>query len=131
MEVVCRDTAQEMKDAGFPQPKPEFGQIWYSFSGKKMLFLYADFPAWSMHEDGQYSSIGVLNPDSLIFAPTATDILRALNCQHKHIYSLRFEEGVFHVEYTYRSIGEFPEIVSEHENPAEACAKPWLKKYGR
>lgn len=33
MDIVSFETAKKLKEAGFPQPSPEFGQMWYALHG--------------------------------------------------------------------------------------------------
>ena len=114
MSIMTFDTARRLKEAGFPQPQPAFGQIWYDKGGRHL----------SMHD--------IKEPDELArhfrekgfaFAPTATDILFALGSD---VYLTRSYRGGFDVYLTFRNLEDgCPDAT--HENAAEACAAAWLE----
>ena len=123
--VVTPETARKLKEAGFKQPEPAPGQMWYNVN---------DIPIFVVGETKSkvyYVIFGVnlvyIEPKrdfvlNLVFAPTATDILRELGNQ----YVLR----------TW-SIGEKFAVKHDNgekcwnDNPAEAAALAWLEKYAK
>jgi len=148
--TVSPPTAQRLKAAGFPQPEPESGQVWYEGQkayvlGKikqRQLHVRVDTPSMAapnvlgkikqrqlhgVYLDGECfeaCDINAMHDD--IFAPTATDILRELG----NDYVLWFDHSpkmvVFFCAKTGNSIREagapFP-----NANPAEAAALAWLE----
>lgn len=126
-DIVSYETAVRLKEAGFPQPTPEAGQVWYHGLLKKdAAVLIANFkthdgsqPSSTLYFlNGSGSSIVTKVAEESIYAPTATDILRELPS-----YSLFFSS------LTRQWVGAFDEMAityNEH-NPAEAAAEAWLK----
>ena len=39
MNTVSFETAKRLKEAGFPQPDPEFGQFWYHNAGSQIAIM--------------------------------------------------------------------------------------------
>ena len=118
--LVTAETALKLKNAGFPQPVPEFLQVWYSDEPpyRERIVLSNNKEAMEVvclaGERITYRYLDQL----YAFAPTATDILRELGSD----YALSFLHGRFWCER--RQFG----IVYDHENPAEAAASAWLAK---
>jgi len=123
--IVSTETAIRLRDAGFPQPEFEFGQLWESESGRNLAFVgTAQFVLLKQ----QY------HLKEIVFRPTAGDILRAI---YNHFASmpgfsvdirLSPTENGFYVDVfealpfdTRNKVWEF------HENAAEAAALAWLK----
>lgn len=122
MEIVCRDTAQKMKDAGFPQPAPEFGQFWYDGDALNCI----GFGDFTIH-------FPEMNMDGYVFAPTTTDILREIEGRSLTFFTDKNDEEIpfwWQIEY-FDCINPESEMISTHQNPAEAAALAWLKKYER
>jgi len=125
MEHVIRETAKRLADAGFPQPAPERGQIWYSESGAKYRIHINNNDGtvdYLSESDIVYLHLcRFLEADNCVFAPTAMDILKELpGC------GLSFEADTW-VAYTDQGTYRDPEIVSfVHKNPADACAAAWF-----
>lgn len=121
-KVVKHKTAIELKQAGFPQPKPAFGQIWYDSDGTPCVVFTetGDF----VTNDGTVFS--PLSTDNLYFAPDATEILNNIPLK-----SLTFFPGDgiddpwWQVEF-FDEIKPTGNMLAEHANPAEACAATWL-----
>lgn len=122
---VSAETALKLKEAGFPQPTPEFLQVWYSDESPYMERIV-------MFNNALESRVVFLGADSIeyryidqlyAFAPTATDILRELGSDY---FFSAIGPNLFEVDkidpYT---VGNEP---CRHENPAEAAAKMWLAK---
>ncbi len=101
--IVAYQTAIKLKAAGFPQPDPEAGQIWYQtwnrnhpiiilrrFGGKNGLFYIG------LDAGGEVVAFTDSTKTNCVFAPTAADIISELS----------------------KDTGD--------ENPAEDAAKAWL-----
>lgn len=86
--IVTRETAQRLKNAGFPQPEPEVGQFWYDGMLQRLSIasnrigidqhLYLA-PINAIDWAHYFESVVMLDDknDWPIFAPTTTDILSA------------------------------------------------------
>lgn len=68
MSILSRQIYQQLKDAGFPQPKPSPGQIWWFgyFFGYKSEY-------WKLHILGEK-----IPNDASIFCPCVDDIVKFL-----------------------------------------------------
>ena len=131
MSHVSFETARKLQAAGFPQPQPAAGQVWYYPSGME-LYVLPDLDCdlnlkneitSSIDEVIEVGSLQFTN--SLVYAQTATDILEQLGS----CYSLTYD---FHCGFgcVKSSSGVVNEIFSDdppRDNPAEACAEAWLK----
>lgn len=123
-DIVSFETAKRLRDAGFPQPGypiPDpvdvMGRVMYDADGDKFMCFWQE-------EDG--GGVILLTPfmnnkqdckNPLVFAPSATDILRELP-EGTMIETLG--GGMFCVEHS--DSAKF----DVSENPAEALAKRWL-----
>ena len=103
-DYVNFETAVKLKQAGFPQPKRYFGQVWY--------FLHTAEPVLVGSAMGNE-----LEKYESVFAPRATDLLAALDVR----YCLWFEKGIFELRWA----REF-ELVASGGNPAQAIADYYL-----
>lgn len=112
-------TALALKQAGFPQPEPEAGQVWWV--NKDQCFVIYD-----KNKDlsfGVYFGSGLNGAfdnalmDEFTFAPKAADILRELG----HLYPVRFNGSEFQVD-----PDMYPNETYLNNNPAEVCAAAWL-----
>lgn len=70
--VVTFETAKWLKESGFVQPVPEFGQVWYGINGAQCLCI------GNVFIDKFHNRWTVLDVLRFVFAPTATDILEQL-----------------------------------------------------
>ena len=122
--ICTPETAARLKAAGFPQPDPAPGQVWYYASAHPYVLL-------SPRSDGDWfvggleTANSVFNPKiSATFAPGVADLLRALWFR----FTIRFGgNGKFLVlEITSLNNPE-GDVVSENENPAEALAAAWME----
>ncbi len=135
--VVTFETARALKEAGFPQPEPEYLQVWYeefnpfvegwSREDSRHIIGIGRFEIW--HEDFDMSEY--------YFAPTATEILREL---HNHFttkqgYSVEirasptddgFQVDIFE-DLPFDAMKPIREI---NENLDEACAAAYLEIKG-
>lgn len=131
MDITIYETANRLKEAGFPQPDFATGQLWYNASGA-LSFIGKKEPG----DDGKTyffcTSVDTARTERMIpikdgafYAPTATDILRELGPGHC--------VGLYNVSpHTFASaeikwLCVFP---NQREysgiNPAEAAARAWL-----
>lgn len=106
---VSTETAIRLRDAGFPEPEFQFGQLWETENGRDSAFV----GTLSFHLLKQY------HLKEIVFRPTATDILAELGSTYKLGLAL---DGLWWCN----NEGDF----SKNEwlgNPAEAAALAWLK----
>ena len=82
-DIVSFETAVRLKEAGFPQPKPDFGQVWHNPDFGLFVVVgkwFADNREYKIFYPGTGRS--VLKSEARFlecaFAPTATDILREM-----------------------------------------------------
>lgn len=112
MKNVSFETAKALRDAGFPQPEPAFGQQWYFPETKELFlvtFVYSNGKVDYCMEGSQVVMLEDM-PEGAIFAPQAHDILSALMDYEK--LSLATE-----------GISEFLEIIILPEE----IAKKWME----
>lgn len=118
MNNTTFETSKRLKEAGFPQPKPEAGQYFYSSSNRLLwvqrLDKYGVFVRYHGSEGGTDWDYEMFK--NLIFAPTATDILRQMPG-----FEMQFSEGLWYIcnDETLESF--------VNSNPAEAAARAYLK----
>ena len=118
---VTPETADRLKAAGFPQPSPEVGQVWYDPKNKPCFVFTSHDNTWSYAIDSSGGTFGVNGNDhGLNFAPTATDIIRELS--HENIKISFYENDGFNVELNYDSFYGADKTF-EHKNPAEAAGR--------
>ncbi len=125
--TVTFETAQRLKNAGFPQPMPEAGQVWYANDvNMRVSIVHVSGRAVNHVNQGYMliynTPIREFKTDC-VFAPTATDIL----AQMPDGYSLvKFSGNLFVcTNDQLRIVAEFKYVLSD--NPAEAAALAWLK----
>lgn len=131
--TVTFETAKRLKEAGFPQPEPEFGQFWYHNAGLQIAIMESNDAGGhigkfirffgtvngSLREKSFFSvSIMKIFMKDACFAPTATDILKEIP-----FVSLSFE--VYETRFEFR-VWEGLKLIAKHENPHEAAALAWL-----
>jgi hypothetical protein len=128
--IVSFETAQRLKEAGFPQPKPEMGQFWFDKKGNLCIVVHNK-------QDWQFRICffgylkgrgGYLVEVDFVFAPTATDILYLLqkNTRSPFWWALvpyPHEETWGCIEFERL---EDKNIEFENTDPAEAAAAAWL-----
>ena len=118
--VVSFETARRLKEAGFPQPEPEFGQLWHELQDQCYVLGYSAEGLisgfWNGGESFEDANVQSMLAD--VFAPTATDILEQL----PHNFCIR-GKSVFSLE-----PGDAYNIGRQFyaDNPAEAAALSWL-----
>lgn len=132
------ETSARLKSAGFPQPAPEFGQIWYGknpvYSNEKDTLVIVGADHGELYDGGRINVIfsgGTCEDFSLasfkkrfVYCPTATDILRELGVGFA-IWFTSATDGNW-TTHSYFDITENGECMELHTNPAEAAALAWL-----
>lgn len=114
---VTPQTAFRLKAAGFPQPQPEFGQVWANESIHRFIID-------SKFGEGRYNvsfpvvtGTRVVSIDPCAYCPDATDIMREME-----IISMSFS-----ARYNKWYVGAVWGInLGINEYPAEAAAMAWL-----
>lgn len=125
MNHVTPQTAQLLKDAGFPQPEPALGQMWgfvrfpegtarHYKTGIICQYDYQRLVIWCGLGEFEW-----LKPADQTFHPTATDILKEIG----EDYTMVSKPTGFFVIY---NAGPYHSYAAKNENPAEAAAKAWL-----
>ena len=137
--VTTFETSQRLKVAGFPQPVPEFGQVWYAFDSQfdesefKPLIVTGTMTNRSTGETVVYCTFidgSVREFDSkefmyFFFSPAATDILRELpNTVYRRYGKAHWQLGELTLPEKGPHIVDFQK--SHDENDAEMLAKKWL-----
>lgn len=120
------ETASALKQAGFPQPEPEPGQVWYDGTKTPCIVLETETDEfgdvfvnfWSGYERGCLVSIFL---EKMIFAHGPADILRELGCHYELSFGDDFKW------WASKDFGARSEKNYIHDNPAEACALAWLE----
>lgn len=134
-DYATYETAVRLKEAGFPQPAPEAGQVWYlpigvgrygifccygvDVSEKMPLYLFAT----SIKKDIFYirqTAKWRYQMDSCFFAPTAMDILKVIGGDYG-LFSTPHGFEIWRVAYGFRE-----EFIVKNKNPAEAAAQAFL-----
>ncbi len=130
-DIVTFEKAVRLKEAGFPQPKPDFGQVWHNpdfglfvVGGK----WFADNREYKIFYPGTGKT--VLKSEARFlecaFAPTATDILRQMP-NFFYIRKYKYGTDVFSVFNEKTDDSDIQIAHGVNENPAEAVAEAWLK----
>lgn len=116
MDTLSFETARLLKESGFPQPDVvSDGEFWYS---GRNLFYIEKWHRTGIAPERWFSAYPC-------FAPTATEILKALWFR----FDLSFGGNGKWIVREMKSLNNPEgEIVAEHENPAEACAIAWMAK---
>lgn len=140
MDIVTFETAKRLKEAGFPQPEPTFGQIWYNGAEAFVVVKFCRAEEWSVcplrsADWVRTFSAAFQHPLTFgdpLFAPSATDILRELG-ERYHLVCVGGKNWIIEREISTSFEDSFYGYVTEtapienHENPAEACALAWLQ----
>lgn len=116
MNICTFEKAKALKSANFPQPKWEFGQLWYSSNGDLWIIgrlsPNADCVAVAI-QDTRWEHLH--DTTGFVFAPTATDILSLIDSS-----DLYFSRG------TWQASDQNNIKSGWHEKPVEACADVFL-----
>ena len=107
-------TATRLKQAGFKQPVPASGQVWYlDDEAAIVLAVHSNGVSYCRGNCNYFERTDIFL-SLFVYAPTAPDILRELGYE----YTLHHEDIYFCI---YEPDG--PELkIYENPNPAEACA---------
>ena len=129
--IVTFETAARIKAAGFPQPSPEPGQVWYNTFGAPYLIIGVITPEILFAADMDKETVLSIGREGYTFAPGPADILRELGgqyylsienggaavmCEVSDDWSKDIKQAVFTVR-----------TVVFNTDPAEACALAWLE----
>ena len=132
---VTFETSVRLKEAGFPQPEPEAGQIWYDPKDEKAFFVI------EVNEElrdvywatvGEYGDEGKFNANQMglfVLAPTAADILRELKRlvgEHIEVQMETYEKEFVVRMFEDLPFGNFDTVLETNEDPAEAAAQAFL-----
>lgn len=141
--ITTPETAQLLKDAGFPQPQPTVGQYWCKIPGHWDFYGLISRPHksegdfWAVflpvgplvpypdHEAQIQSSL--FDEEYLVYAPTATDIMKVLGQQ----YVLWYDDSPKMQVWVCAKTADLPNETQKpfaHINPANAAAKAFLDK---
>jgi len=113
------ETSRLLAEKGFPQPAPEFGQVWY-LSGKPHVCIgHEGGGIYNFRSQKGMEERTAVNYPTYFFAPTATDILDRIGYG---LIGQFFDGWIFCVQ----SPGGLKTSSNAHENPVEACAEAWL-----
>jgi hypothetical protein len=126
-DIVSFETAKRLQEAGFPQPVPEFGQMWYC--GNQQLYTRIRAKPYMDGKRRFYGDNGCMifeRPENMVFAPTATDILPP-DCYLCREISYKTASGERWVVYDWETRRLVCPVGIETDNPAEACAEAWLE----
>jgi hypothetical protein len=115
--VVSFETAKALKEAGYPQPEFETGQIWYD--PNRTTFAVSPIAGRLFNLD--MGSIRVAYHDSkgFFYAPSATEIIEHVGKENPGS-RLYFEVGLWNAFDGWRNLSP------NHENPAEAAAQLFI-----
>ena len=119
-DIVSFETAKRLQEAGFPQPVPEFGQMWYC--GNQQLYTRIRAKPYMDGKRRFYGDNGCMifeRPENMVFAPTATDIILPGCVFEEDEKGLR----IFHNWQDY----EDGKVWIEKKNHAEAKAEAWIQ----
>lgn len=128
--IISFETAVKLKQAGFPQPLPEVGQVWYSLvrgdTVINMLVLKRQLdhssPEYFKDSFGNRHYIEVFDKFG-IYAPTVGDLLKEMpDCR------LSYYKDLFRAVYLNMEATDNVHQVESNEHSVEACAKLYLKR---
>ena len=117
--MVSFETAVKLKEAGFPQPAPKFGDVVFHRSKKTKHVVIGHEGGGVFVFRGEFDHQDRERGDSYVSAPTAADILKVA----KGLYL----SPIMHDDWGVFVVGSREMVGYHHENPAEACAEAWLK----
>lgn len=120
MNIVSFETAVKLKEAGFPQPEPEVGQMWYDNGGNAYVIFYRRaYSVFAAPIDWGYGVTRKFDVKKCTFAPGPAEILLELPG-----HDLYFVDGGFEVNFKNHST--FSDEWYNNGNAAEACAAAWM-----
>jgi hypothetical protein len=118
------ETAELLKFAGFPQPKPAVHQFWYGLINNNnlepiILLKEGEGGEWYTDQFNNYHAVETFEQFG-VYAPSAIDILQELG----DLYSLSFVGKWCLAESKDRP----PRFMDFDEEPAELCAEAFFLK---
>lgn len=120
--VVSLDKAKELLQAGYPQPDPEFGQVWYDPDNSLVIVMnHSEESGFTRFcgEDGRGYSDKVGYSD-FVYAPTSDELLKSMPWAYA---SFDEKQNLFVVGSA--ELERNPDI-QDNENLAEALATVWI-----
>lgn len=127
--MLTYETALRLKAANFPQPAPAANQIWYDAFGvgrfvgsKGRVIIPFNWETGSRIRLSANSDFWA----EAVYCPTAAEILQSLGQK----YVLWFDDSPKVLQWFCAETGDLPSEAGRpfgDSNPAEACAKAWLK----
>lgn len=126
MNTVNKETAFALKEAGFPQPEPAFGQVWYDTNEMPMVIVFVSykgiFTFTAYYDNGKVQPYVLLREAlaEMAFAPNAVDILAEMPASARLSRSIESEWVVK------RTITQFYDEESFVANPHTAAAHSYL-----
>ena len=135
MNIVTFETARKLKEVGFPQPEPAFGQFWYIGKSQPVFITGADksliYYAWGEWREGVIpDASSVRNGPEFygadpIFAPNVTDLLPP-DCFLAREISYKTASGERWVIYDRETMQVLNLDNPDSDNAAEVAASAWL-----
>ena len=111
-DIVSFETAQRLKTVGFSQPGK---MTQYEFYWKEILDMGVFVPV-DLHMHSEET------PEGMVFAPTATDILKGLSPLLGSFYLELYTQKLWVCNGQHSVDGKVKYIKRYYENPSEACA---------
>ena len=134
--VTTFETSQRLKAAGFPQPVPAFGHLWYIFDKQFNKAKFEPAIVVGVHNAIQDKEFSVIyksgscreydfdDLSNFYFAPTAADILKELPTKTLLFLSDTWHCGIQHGEILRNEFGW--QHIAMSDNSAEAAALAYL-----
>lgn len=123
MTHINKNIAFELKAAGFPQPEPAFGQMWWHpDGGLHVVMTTKGLHTFTRYFKNGWPETGAFNKQALsemAFAPTAVDILAEMQ------YGAHVKQNPDILWYVWFMDG-FDRSYMFDENPHAAAAKAYL-----
>jgi hypothetical protein len=134
MQNITPETAQKLKEAGFPQPEFDMGQFWYDSDGNPWV-VGMEVRSKLEHMESKlvvrdlFSSSWewLRDTNGFIFAPTAMDIMKDLGQKYVLWYDDSPKVQMWFCAKTSDSPSDTQHPFS-HPNPAESAAMALLNK---
>ena len=120
--IVSFQTANQLKEAGYPQPELMQGQFWYGVFGRLSMVMDYDASFAFLYSFGNKQIIRQSIDDFcsfLEYAPCATEIMEQPEMCHHDITFLN--------TWSVGDLNEPVEHSTRNDNPAEAAALEYLK----
>lgn len=120
--TVTFETAIALRDAGFPQPEPAFGQFWYDAGAGVWVVGESGLLVFRSLSSRAEIDIADMDMSGIVFAPQAHDILAELESDFD-ISCLQDKNWMV----ICRNAADQPISYFTEPNPHEAAAKAYLQ----